>query len=90
MDESAPRPADLRRCIGAVVRDHVNVEQVGGVILRPDAVEQLPDHRFLVPGGNQEGKTVAASGTVNARSTQPCNRDVRELVRITQEEQYHQ
>lgn len=41
-----PGPAgrgDLRGVVGAVVRHHVNVDQILGVILPPDALQQLGD-----------------------------------------------
>ena len=39
--------------VGAVVRHHINVQQVLGIVLLPDALQQLGDDGALVAGGDE-------------------------------------
>ena len=45
---------------GAVVRDDKHLIAFPRIVLRLQAVEQLPDHRFLMPGAHDHGKAVPA------------------------------
>ena len=43
--------------VGAVVGDHVDIAQFGGIVLTAQAVDQVADDGFLIPGGNDHGET---------------------------------
>ena len=59
---SALFPGNLGRAVRAVVRRHKNSHQVGGVVLGADAVDEVAQHRLLVPGRHQDGIFVVALG----------------------------
>ena len=48
----------LGRAIGAVVRQHIDIQQAGGIILRLQARDQLADDVLLVPGAHDGRKPV--------------------------------
>ena len=60
-DLGARGPRSRLRVVGAVVRDHVNVEQIRRIILREQAFDQMADDRLLVAGRHQHRKTTFGS-----------------------------
>ena len=48
--------------VGAVVGYHIQVQQLRRVILPAQALQQLPDHPRLIPGGDNDGKAVQPAG----------------------------
>ena len=48
--------------IGAVVRDNIGVQELCGVVLGADAVQELADDGLLVPGGDEDRDPVAGGG----------------------------
>ena len=55
-------PGNLGRAVRAVVRCHEDGHQVSGVVLGADTVDEVAQHRLLVPGRHQDGVFVVALG----------------------------
>ena len=76
-------PGPLGGAVGAVIGDHINIQQAGGVILGFQAFQQLIDHRFLVAGGDQHGVPArGAFGLQNFFFFEQAHQQVKSLVRI--------
>ena len=57
--DEGPRPAGrLGGAIGAIVRYHIQIQQLRRVVLFSQALQQLADHHLLIAGGDDGGKAV--------------------------------
>ena len=75
--------------IGAVVGHHEDIHLLGGVILLPDAVDQVADDGLLVAGGDQHGDAVHHRLAVRGVLFEPRHGDIEELVGIAEEKRQH-
>ena len=87
VDRGAGGPGDLGGGVGAVVRGHEDLDQIAGVILGPDALYQLGDHRLLVACGDEHGVAVVLPPVRGPVFFQEGHRQVDELVGITGQKQ---
>ena len=75
--------------IGAVVGHHEDIHLIGGVVLVPDAVDQVADDGLLVAGGDQHGDAVHHRLAVGGVLFEPGHGDIEELVGIAEEKRQH-
>ena len=55
-DPSAGGPGTVRRSVHAVVGDHDDLEEVGGIVLLQERADAAADQLLLVVGGDQDGE----------------------------------
>ena len=87
-----PCPVELCqgcRAVGAVVRHHEGVDGAA-VILGGDGVEQMGQHRLLVPGGDENGVAVIFLHSFMTASVKKGKDQVDHLVEIANGGQYQQ
>ena len=87
-----PRAVRVRRlggAVGAVVRHDVDVDQPGGIILPPQAVDQISDDGLLVACGDQNGEAVKRALRQRLCLFQQRHRDVEKLVGVAGEKDHH-
>ena len=77
----------LRRVVGAVVRADERVDQLGGVILLFDAVDQIVYYVALVTGGDYHRITVSVVGGVFLRLFDQRDQNVYELICVAYREE---
>ena len=75
--------------IGAVVGHHEDIHLVGGIVLCPDAVDEVADDGLLVAGGDEDGDAVGHRLTVRRVLFEPRHGDIEELVGIAEEKRQH-
>ena len=76
--------------VGAVVRHHVGVQQLRGVVLSADAVQELADDGLLVPGGDEDRDPVPGGGGLGLFGLcEKADGEIHELIGIAKEEERH-
>ena len=83
IDDGAHFTADVGGAVGTVVSDHVHVDQILRIGLPLYAFEQLGNHLFLVPCGDQNGIMLGLiGGRIGFRFFDARDEHVHELVGI--------
>lgn len=89
--EGSRLPGGPGGVVGAVVRHHVQVQQLLGIVLFSETVQQLADHLFLIAGGDHHRKAVEPAGlmAVLMPAQQQAHHQIKALVQIQQGKQQH-
>ena len=87
VDHSPRVLGNLGSGVSAVVCNYKGDQIAAGVVLPPDALQQLADDRLLVPGGDQH--SIPPDRAIRCRTLFPAQRhgDIQELIKIAQKEQ---
>ena len=82
VDHSAVLPGHLGGVVGAVVGHYEDRDQLAGVVLGADGVQQMADDRRLIPGGDQHRVAVEGCGAVGLVLFEEGHSQIEKLVGV--------
>ena len=74
----------LGRAVGAVVGDDEHIDELGGVVLHLDGMDEIGDDRLLVAGSHHDSVAVVARSRALGGTTGENDQHVVELIGVTQ------